>query len=115
MPNGCVITRYAELSDFLYNGFAIRLRIFSCRLARSYFLFLFLPIVRQAAAAITENLGLCRQQCPIGRAVLRVKGKGNKGKATSRHDGRFSIAAQKVHAPHLGPENHSGPPSTFIV
>jgi hypothetical protein len=67
MPNGCVITRYAESSDFLYNGFAIRLRIFSCRLARSYFLFLFLPIVGWGAVksnVTAENLGLCRQQCP---------------------------------------------------
>jgi len=49
MPNGCVITKYIELSGFLYKGFAIRLRIFSCRLARSNFLFLFLPIARQGA------------------------------------------------------------------
>jgi hypothetical protein len=74
MPKGCVITRYAESSDFLYNGFAIRLRIFSCRLARSYFLFLFLPIVRRGAvrsnvtaerSSGAENLGLCGQECPI--------------------------------------------------
>ncbi len=74
MPNGCVITRYAELSDFLYNGFAIRLRIFSCLLARSYFLFLFLPIVRRGTVrsnVTAENLRLCRQQCPVERAVLR--------------------------------------------
>jgi hypothetical protein len=75
MPKGCVITRYAESSDFLYNGFAIRLRIFSCLLAKSYFLFLFLPIVGQGAVRSNvtpgkisfgaENLGLCRQECPI--------------------------------------------------
>jgi len=48
MPNGCVITKYVDLSDFLYKGFAIRLRIFSCRFARSNPLFLFLPIAREA-------------------------------------------------------------------
>ena len=48
MPNGWVITKYIDLSDFLYNGFAIRLRIFSCRLARSNPLFLFLPIAGEA-------------------------------------------------------------------
>jgi hypothetical protein len=94
MPNGCVITRYAELSAFLYNGFAIRLRIFSCRLARSYFLFLFLPIMRQGAVrsnVTAENLGALRQ-----RAQLNARLQGIKGKTAS--DGRFSIAALKVHA-----------------
>ena len=69
MPNGCVITKYVELSDFLYNGFAIRLRIFSCRLARSYPLFLFLPIAREAlpdeirqSRARTQNIHVAAQK-----------------------------------------------------
>jgi hypothetical protein len=58
----------------LYKGFAIRLRIFSCRLARSNFLFLFLPIVRQGAVSsncATENRCSAPEQdvvdseCPI--------------------------------------------------
>lgn len=65
MPKGCVITRYAELSAFLYNGFAIRFRIFSCRLARSNFLFLFLPIVRQGA--VKSNIATENRSSGAGR------------------------------------------------